>query len=197
MASAFLAMNQVFGEVYDIDSVEAEDQTAACERHDKTTDQFIFDVHTHHVHDNYSWDGILWLRDTARGNNQAKKAWNPDLAELELDLKYYKFDYYLKDMFFDSDTAVALLSTSRRSIRTRGCCPTIRWSPREISSIGCPARSGCSPTESSGQAFPNIRRRCYEPLPNSKWIRGKDTQSEIYSAKYRVLKNPGAWTTKN
>ena len=112
MASAFLAMNQVFGEVYDIDSVEAEDQTAACERHDKTTDQFIFDVHTHHVHDNYSWDGILWLRDTARGNNQAKKAWNPDLAELELDLKYYKFDYYLKDMFFDSDTTVALLSTS-------------------------------------------------------------------------------------
>ena len=112
MASAFLAMNQVFGEVYDIDSVEAEDQTAACERHDKTTNQFIFDVHTHHVHDDYSWDGILWLRDTARGNNLAKKVWNPDLAELELDLKYYKFDYYLKDMFFDSDTTVALLSTS-------------------------------------------------------------------------------------
>ena len=35
-----------------------------------------------------------------------------DLVELDLDLKYYKFDYYLKDMFFDSDTTVALLSTS-------------------------------------------------------------------------------------
>ena len=112
MASAFLAMNQVFGEVYDINPVEADDQAAAHERHGKTADQFIFDVHTHHVHDDYSWDGILWLRDTARGNNQAKKAWNPDIAELELDLKYYKFDYYLKDMFFDSDTTVALLSTS-------------------------------------------------------------------------------------
>ena len=112
MASAFLAMNKVFGEVYEIDPAEAEDHAAARERHDKTADQFIFDVHTHHVHDDYSWEGILWLRDTARGNNQAKKPWNPDLVELDLDLKYYKFDYYLKDMFFDSDTTVALLSTS-------------------------------------------------------------------------------------
>ena len=36
----------------------------------------------------------------------------PELIEQELDLKYYKFNYYLKDMFFDSDTTVALLSTS-------------------------------------------------------------------------------------
>ena len=35
-----------------------------------------------------------------------------DLVGQELDLKYYKFDYYLKDMFFDSDTTLALLSTS-------------------------------------------------------------------------------------
>ena len=112
MAVAFLAMNQVFGDVYNVDSAEAEDQEAARERHDETRDQFIFDVHTHHVHDDYSWEGQLWIRDTARGNNQDKTPWNPELVEQELDLKYYKFDYYLKDMFFDSDTTIALLSTS-------------------------------------------------------------------------------------
>ena len=112
MAAAFLAMNQVFGNVYSVDSTEAEDQEAAQELHDDTKDQFIFDVQTHHVHDDYSWEGQLWLRDTARGNNQDKTPWNPELVGQELDLKYYKFEYYLKDMFFDSDTTTALLSTS-------------------------------------------------------------------------------------
>jgi len=112
MAAAFLAMNQVHGEVYNVDTDEAEDSEAAGARKDETKDQFIFDVHTHHVRDDYSWEGQLWIRDAARGNNQSKMPWNPELVEQELDLKYYKFDYYLKDMFFDSDTTVALLSTS-------------------------------------------------------------------------------------
>ena len=112
MAAAFLAMNQVHGNVFRVDRDEAEDQAAATERHDQARDQFIFDVHTHHVHEDYRWEGQLWLRDAARGNNQSGTPWNPVLVEQELDLKYYKFDYYLKDMFFDSDTTLALLSTS-------------------------------------------------------------------------------------
>ena len=112
MAVAFLAMNQVFGEVYDVDVVEAEDRQAAVERHEETKGQFIFDVHTHHVRDDYSWEGHLWLRAAARGDVYGDTPWNPELVKQELDLKYYKFDYYLKDMFFDSDTTIALLSTS-------------------------------------------------------------------------------------
>jgi len=112
MAAAFIAMNQVFGDLYEVDPAEAEDQNAAEDRHRETRNQFIFDVHTHHVHEDYSWEGQLWLRDAARGKNQAQTAWNPALVEEELDLKYYKFDYYVKDMFFDSDTTLALLSTS-------------------------------------------------------------------------------------
>ena len=64
------------------------------------------------MREDYTWEGQLWLRDVARGNNQARTPWNPELVEQELDLKYYKFDYYVKDMFFDSDTTLALLSTS-------------------------------------------------------------------------------------
>ena len=69
-------------------------------------------MHTHHVHDDYRWEGQLWLRAAARGDLFGSKPWNPDLVGQELDLKYYKFDHYLKDMFFDSDTTLALLSTS-------------------------------------------------------------------------------------
>ena len=112
MAAAFLAMNQVYGEVYDVAPVEAADRDAAEERRDATRGQFIFDVHTHHVHDDYRWEGQLWLRAAARGDLFGSEPWNPDLVGQELDLKYYKFDYYLKDMFFDSDTTLALLSTS-------------------------------------------------------------------------------------
>ena len=112
MAAAFLAMNQVYGELFQVDTTEAEDPAAARQRREDTRDQFIFDVHTHHVHEDYAWEGQLWLRDAARGNNQAQMPWNPELVEQELDLKYYKFDYYVKDMFFDSDTTLALLSTS-------------------------------------------------------------------------------------
>jgi predicted TIM-barrel fold metal-dependent hydrolase len=112
MAAAFLAMNEVHGDVYSVDVEEAEDQEAAGERHEVTKDQFIIDVHTHHLHDDYSWEGQLWVTAMARGNNPDKTPWNPELLDRELDLKYLKFDYYLKDMFFDSDTTVALLSTS-------------------------------------------------------------------------------------
>ena len=68
MAAAFLAMNQVYGEVYDVAPVEAADRDAAEERRDATRGQFIFDVHTHHVRDDYSWEGHLWLRAAARGD---------------------------------------------------------------------------------------------------------------------------------
>ena len=100
MAVAFMAMNQVYGDVYRVDPAEAEDPEAAADQRDQTRDQFIFDVHTHHVREDYTWEGQLWLRDAARGNNQARTPWNPELVEQELDLKYYKFDYYVKDMFF-------------------------------------------------------------------------------------------------
>ena len=88
MAAAFLAMNQVHGEVYNVDTDEAEDPEAAGAQKDRTKNQFIFDVHTHHVHDDYSWEGQLWIRDAARGNNQSRMPWNPELVEQELDLKF-------------------------------------------------------------------------------------------------------------
>src|SRR6516165_8120972 len=47
MAAALLALNQVFGDCYQVDAEEVEDPQAFEERWPK--DQFVFDVQTHHV----------------------------------------------------------------------------------------------------------------------------------------------------
>jgi len=47
MASAFVALNTVFGWFFDVDPVEALEPAAADAR--RPSDQFVFDVQTHHV----------------------------------------------------------------------------------------------------------------------------------------------------
>src|SRR5213076_113392 len=53
MAAAFVALNQVFGDCYEVDAAEVEDQKAFQEKWPK--DQFIFDVQTHHVDISKKW----------------------------------------------------------------------------------------------------------------------------------------------
>jgi hypothetical protein len=110
MAAAFLAMNEVFGSFFQINPLEAIDAAAADERMESLRDQFIFDVQTHHVHDNYSWGGILFLPQYAQGKNPQKKAWNPKMGTTPPTLDQLKFKQYVKDIFLDSDTKVAVLS---------------------------------------------------------------------------------------
>jgi uncharacterized protein len=53
MAAALYALNQVFGDVYDVDAAEIQDQQPFAEKWPKN--QFIFDVQTHHVDVNSQW----------------------------------------------------------------------------------------------------------------------------------------------
>ena len=53
MAAALLALNQVFGDCYEVDAAEVDDQKAFEEKWPK--DQFIFDVQTHHVDVSRKW----------------------------------------------------------------------------------------------------------------------------------------------
>ena len=110
MATAFVAMNQVFGNIFHVDPAEARDPAAAAERAAMLSSEFILDDQTHHVHDTFSWKGILFLREYASGKNPEGKAWNPALASEPSDLDAYKFDKYVRDIFLDSDTKIALLS---------------------------------------------------------------------------------------
>src|SRR4029450_13917139 len=103
MAAAFLAMNEVFGPLFDVSRAEAQTPGVADQRAGALAGQFIFDDQTHFVRDDFKQEGLLDLA------KYAKKNWNPALAG-ENNLARYKFENYVKEIFVDSDTKVALLS---------------------------------------------------------------------------------------
>jgi predicted TIM-barrel fold metal-dependent hydrolase len=103
MATAFLAMNEVFGPLFDVTAAEAQTPGVASQRAGALSNQFIFDVQTHFVRDDFKQDGLLGLA------KYAKQHWHPALAH-ENDLYRFKFENYIKEVFVDSDTKVALLS---------------------------------------------------------------------------------------
>src|SRR5437763_7998765 len=103
MAAAFLAMNDVFGPVFEVSRAEAQQPGVAAQRAGALAGQFIVDVQTHFVRDDFKQAGLLDLA------KYAKQNWNPALAG-ENDLARYKFENYVREVFVDSDTKVALLS---------------------------------------------------------------------------------------
>src|SRR5919198_1170495 len=103
MAAAFLAMNEVFGSIFDVSHAEAAQPGMAADRANALAGQFIVDVQTHFVRDDFKQAGLLDLA------KYAKKNWNPSLTG-ENDLARFKFENYVKEIFVDSDTKVALLS---------------------------------------------------------------------------------------
>jgi len=104
MAAAFVAMNDVFGPIYNVARAEASTPGVADARAGDLANQFIFDCQTHFVRDDYS-------RDISGLAGFAKKHWNPDM-EGEIHLDRLKFSNYVKEIFVDSDTDVVILSGS-------------------------------------------------------------------------------------
>ena len=104
MAAAFLAMNEVFGSLFDVSRAEAAQPEMAQARADMYANQFILDDQTHFLHDKFAQEGIVGLGMFAAEN------WNPALNKDQLSLSSYKFENYVRQIFFNSDTKVALLS---------------------------------------------------------------------------------------
>lgn len=103
MAAAFVAMNEVFGSFFDVSRAEAATPGMAEQRAGALARQFILDDQTHFVRDDFQHAELLDLA------KFAKQHWNPPLAR-DSDLARYKFENYVKEIFVDSDTKVALLS---------------------------------------------------------------------------------------
>src|SRR6266513_3958392 len=104
MAVAFLAMNDVFGPLWSVSKAEAADTGAADARAKALKKQFIFDDQTHFMRDDFDKEGLLDL------GKYAAEHWNPDmLRDVPMALQRYKFQNYLKEIYLDSDTKVALL----------------------------------------------------------------------------------------
>jgi predicted TIM-barrel fold metal-dependent hydrolase len=104
MAAALLAMNEVFGTFFDVSSAEAKEPEAFEEKWPKN--QFIFDIQTHHVDVSRKW-----YDDTADGKRVA--AFFRMLRRgktIEDTLDQLNRVHYVKELFGDSDTVMAVIS---------------------------------------------------------------------------------------
>jgi hypothetical protein len=113
MAASFVAMNQVFGPIFEATEAEAATPELADARADALKGQFIMDMHTHFLRDDTRLDQFL------RGRAAVGKAgWNPELVgkEANQSLDDLKFGNYFKELFLDSDTKVVLLTNSPSEI---------------------------------------------------------------------------------
>src|SRR4029450_9890165 len=120
MAAAFLAMNEIYGSsVFQGDwggarAAEVTRGRAARARGEprvtraraqRLSGQFIFDVQTHFVRDDFDHKELLDLA------KFAAQHWNPKMKEEGVSsLARYKFQNYVKEVYYDSDTNMALLS---------------------------------------------------------------------------------------
>ena len=117
MAAALLAMNTVFGKFFDVLDVELLETAAFTER--QGAPFFIFDVQTHYVSSSYdphdhetgrrgavSKQALLGLRRRAKDMGV-----NPMLAHDRGDLSDLSWENFVKEVFLDSDTSLALIST--------------------------------------------------------------------------------------
>jgi predicted TIM-barrel fold metal-dependent hydrolase len=105
MAAALVALNQVFGECYDVAAAEVEDQNAFAEKWPK--DQFIFDVQTHHVDVSKKW------YETTRDGKAAMSFFTmlrPGAKSTDHALELLNRAHYVKEVFGDSDTVMAVIS---------------------------------------------------------------------------------------
>jgi len=107
MAAAFVAMNDVYGPIFGASRAEAATPEMANERAQGLGDQFIMDMHTHFLRDDTRLEGFVRSREAV-----GKAGWNPALAGKPQTLDDLKFANYFKEVFFDSDTKVALISGS-------------------------------------------------------------------------------------
>ncbi|MHB1557758.1 MAG: amidohydrolase family protein [Isosphaeraceae bacterium] len=105
MAAAMVALNQVFGDCYDVHADEVDDPKAFEERWPK--DQFVFDMQTHHVDVTRKW-----YDDSADG--RAIKAFfrllRPEAKSDVQVMEMLNRAHYVKEVFGDSDTVMAVIS---------------------------------------------------------------------------------------
>jgi uncharacterized protein len=111
MAAAFVVMNEVYGPLFDVSSAEAATPGMADERADALRDQFIFDGHTHFLRDDTRLNGFVMMRQAV-----GDAGWNPELKGKKQTIEDLKYNNYYKEIFLDSDTKVALISSAPSDI---------------------------------------------------------------------------------
>ncbi len=111
MAASFVAMNEVYGPLFDATPAEAATPEMANQRAQALGGQFVMDTHTHYLRDDTKLTGFVKMRDAV-----GKAGWNKELADKPQTVDDLKFDNYFKEIYLDSDTKVALLTNSPSEI---------------------------------------------------------------------------------
>lgn len=111
MAAGFLALNETFGPLFSVGAAEAATPDAASERAGALANQFIMDMHTHFLRDDTRLTRFVNMRESV-----AEQGWNPQLKEGAQSIEDLKFENYFKEVFLDSDTKIALISSAPSEI---------------------------------------------------------------------------------
>src|ERR1700723_400149 len=107
MAASFVAMNQVFGRYFAVSEAEAATPELANQLANAQSGQFIIDGHTHFLRDDTRLMGFVKGREAV-----GQWGWNKELSGKEQTIADPKSGNYVKELYMDSDTKVALLSNS-------------------------------------------------------------------------------------
>ena len=111
MAAAFVAMNEVYGPLFEVSRAEAAEPERADERAEQLSGQFILDGHTHFLREDTRLEGFARMREAV-----GKAGWNPSLTGKPQTLEDLKFQNYIKEIYLDSDTKIALISSAPSDI---------------------------------------------------------------------------------
>ena len=112
MAAAFVAMNDVYGPVFGVNRAEAATPELANARAAGLADQFVLDGHTHFLRDDTRLDVFVRMREAV-----GRAGWNPDLVDRPQTIADLKFDNYMKEIYLDSDTKIALISSAPSEVK--------------------------------------------------------------------------------
>jgi hypothetical protein len=107
MAASFVAMNEVYGDLFAVSKAEAATPGDGPGARRALKDQFIMDMHTHFLRDDTRNMNFVNMR-TAVG----KAGWNKTLSDREQTIEDLKYANYIKEIFLDSDTKIALISSA-------------------------------------------------------------------------------------
>ena len=97
--------------LFEVSKAEAATPAMAQERAAALKDQFIMDMHTHFLRDDTRNMNFVNMR-----NAVGKAGWNKTLADKEQTIEDLKYANYIKEMFLDSDTKIALISSAPSDI---------------------------------------------------------------------------------
>jgi predicted TIM-barrel fold metal-dependent hydrolase len=107
MAASFVAINQVFGNIFDATEAEAATPELADARATALSGQMVIDGHTHFLRDDTRLMGFVAGREAV-----GRFGWNKELSAKEQTIDDLKYGNYVKEIYMDSDTKIALLSNS-------------------------------------------------------------------------------------